>query len=187
MNKKQKNILILNGSPRKKGNTAVLVEMLEKAVQKHQVKHYDLYTMKIKGCSHCDACKKVADQPGCIIQDDFNVVLDEMLRADVIVIASPIYCWSFSGCVGSALDRFYAYVKKDYRLILEGKKIVGVFTSGGDHFEGMELCVAALKAISNFLNSTYIGSLVAANCSTPTELRQRKNLAVDAKTLAAEF
>jgi multimeric flavodoxin WrbA len=187
MSKKQKNILVLNGSPRKKGNTAFLVEMLENASQKHRIKHYDLYGMKIIGCTHCDACKKVAKRPGCILQDDFNGVLDEILSADVIVIASPVYCWSFSGCVSSALDRFYAYVKKDYRLILEGKKIVGVFTSGGDQFEGMELCVAGLKAISGFLNSTYIGSLVAANCSTPNELRQRKNLVVDAKALVAKF
>jgi len=136
-----KHILILNGSPRPNGNTATLINWLKNALQNGEliVSQHDLYPLNFKGCKHCDACKKISENPACILQDDFTPILENIVAANIIVIASPIYCWSFSGCMSTALDRFYCLFKQNSPCLFAGKKFVGLFTAGGDYFDGMEL------------------------------------------------
>ena len=169
--------VILAGSPRKKGNTSVLIDWLEDALRKEnwEIKKHDLYGMSIRGCSACQACKRVIDQPGCYIKDDFTSVLDQIAHAELVVIASPVYCWSVSGCESAALDRFYCFFKNDKSLI-EGKKIVGVFTGGGTAFDGIDLCVEMLKRLCEFGKADYAGSLTAANATSPENMFKREDL-----------
>ena len=179
-----KSAVILAGSPRKKGNTSVLVDWLEEAL-KHEawdIKKHDLYSMNIKGCSACQACKRVIDQPGCAIKDDFSPVLDQIAKAELIVIASPVYCWSVTGCESAAMDRFYAFFKNDKSLI-EGKKMMGIFTGGGTVFDGVDLCVEMVKRLCEFGKADYAGSLVAGNATTPENMFKREDL----KQAAAEL
>ncbi len=140
-----------------------------------QVEQHDLYKMDFRGCAHCDMCKKVIDKPGCILNDDFNSVLQELSDADLIVIASPVYCWSVTGSTSSALDRFYALFKNNVSLI-KGKKLLGMFTSAGDAFEGMDLCVSMLKQLCKFGGAKYLDTVVAISCTTQEELLTRAEL-----------
>lgn len=174
----KKSVTILNGSPRKQGNTAVLIHWLKESLaeQKWDVVEYDLYGMNFRGCMHCDRCR-VGEVivHGCVMKDDFEVVLDQLIDADLIVIASPVYCWSVSGCMSAALDRFYAFFKEEGSLI-KGKKIVGLFTAGSDEFDGIDLNVEMLKRVSDFGQAIYEGTICATFCSTPEELRARNEL-----------
>jgi multimeric flavodoxin WrbA len=181
---KKLNLVVLNGSPRRNGNTATVLGWLEKALQKRniQITHYDLYPMQIKGCAHCDACKKNKTAPACVIKDDLPKILDAIIAADGIIIASPIYCWTFSACIAAVLNRFYALFKRGTSLI-HGKKMAGVFTAGGDHFDGMELCVAGLKRIAEHAGVEYLGTLSAIECDDTEKLRQDQAL----QKMAAEF
>jgi multimeric flavodoxin WrbA len=184
----QKNVVILNGSPRKNGNTNVLAKFLEEALQQAgwNKQYYHLPEMQFKGCIHCDACKKNDTQPGCILNDDLKPVLDHIAAADAIILVSPVHCWSVSGSLSTALDRFYSFFKKGTSLI-KGKKIIGVFTAGGDPFEGMDLCVEMTKRLCDFGSAKYIGSLTAAHCTTTDELHTRTELKTAAQKLIGQL
>lgn len=176
-----KKAVILNGSPRRHGNTAALLEQLEKALHSNswQTARHNLYTLNFKGCSHCDACQKVLDKPGCILNDDLKEILDAIadIETKLIVIASPIYCWSVSGCASAALDRFYALMKGgSEKSLIAGKKIIGAFTSGGSVFDGMDLCASMLRQLCAFGGTEFAGVIAAPHCTTPQELLTRRTL-----------
>ena len=186
-----KNVLILNGSPRKNGNTEVLVNWLEEGLNQinYKFKRYDLYTMQFKGCSHCNACRKIIDRHGCVLQDDAKGVLDAITQANVFVMASPIYCLSFSGCMSALHDRMYCLFKNEIgaKSLLTDKKILGVFTGAGDAFSGMQYCDAALKEICLYGKADYLDTIGAAKCTTPEELRLRSDLQREIIELIAKF
>jgi len=175
-----KSVLILNGSPRENGNTAVLINWLEEALRQQNCafSRYDLYHLNIKGCSHCNVCKRILNQPGCIIHDDATEILKAITQATVIVMASPIYCWSFSGCMSSLHDRMYCLFKNEIggKCLFAGKKMLGMFSSAGDAFSGMQYCDAALKEICLYGGANYIGTIAATKCDTPDNLLLRKEL-----------
>jgi multimeric flavodoxin WrbA len=177
-------IVVLNGSPRKQGNTVQALHFLEKELSpRAQIQRHDLYAMKYRGCSHCDGCKKNKALPGCKLKDELQKPLADILQAEGIVVASPVYCWSVSGCLSAALDRFYCLFREEQSL-LQGKKIASVFTAGGDAFDGMELCVEMMKKLSLFGGASYVGTLTAASCTSPEEIARRRDLKKAAQQLA---
>ena len=85
------NILILSGSPRKGGNTDLLVEAFVKgASQKHHVEVVSVRDYKVNPCMGCNACFKNKDNT-CAQKDDMPLVYEKMSQADMLVIASPVY------------------------------------------------------------------------------------------------
>ena len=109
-----KHILIITGSPRKKGNTSMLVEAFAKGAQivGHTVTVFDAAAAQILPCKACDACWKQGAP--CIFQDDFNAVLAPKLdAADVVVFASPLYWFTFSAQLKLAIDKIYSYLSAE--------------------------------------------------------------------------
>ncbi len=126
-------IVVLNGSPRKDGNTAAL---LKKATEDHaevDLKYFDLVDMKIKPCISCMYCKT---HPLCSIKDDMNKIYKAVEDADVIVLGSPIYMGAETAWLKGAIDRMYAFLAQNptgpgYQTKLTaGKKAVTIFTCG---------------------------------------------------------
>ena len=180
--------LVLFGSPRARGNTAVVTAWFEAALKRRgfAVERHDLYRMAFAGCAHCDHCKEHEDRPACALKDAFTPVLDRLVAADVIVLASPVYCWSVSACTKAALDRFYSLFK-DGKSLMEGKKVVGLFTSGGDAFDGMDLCVEMLRRIVEYGKAEYVGTVSAAECGDTPEVRKMATVKRAAEKLASEL
>lgn len=175
---KSKTAVILDGSTKHNGNTSILADWLQEALQKNNWKTltHHLYTLNFKGCIHCDCCKKVEDKHGCILKDDLDNVLNSLHDVELIIIVSPVYCWSTSGCMSTALDRFYAFLKEKHESLIAEKKILGAFTCGGNAFDGMDLCVSMLKQICQCFNSKYVGTIAATDCTTPDEFLTRHDL-----------
>ena len=74
------NILTILGSPRKKGNTAGALEMVEQELSdRHQVDRLVITSVTVNGCLGCEACRKVADRPGCVQKDDAVAVFERMV------------------------------------------------------------------------------------------------------------
>lgn len=103
------NVIVINASPRKKGNTAELCKnVVEGARDKGaDVKYIDLYTYDFKGCMSCFAChlKKNSENPLCFWKDGLKEVLELCLDADAIVIGSPIYYGSITSYAQAFLER----------------------------------------------------------------------------------
>lgn len=130
------NILVLNGSPRPKGNTKQMVDAFrEGAISAgHTVEVVDVCKMKIGGCLACEYCH-TKGAGACIQKDDMQEVYKLLENAEMLVIASPIYYHGISGQLKCVIDRFYAaaYLVGPSRLI----KAAMILSSGDpDMYEG---------------------------------------------------
>lgn len=103
MNKK---VLILSGSPRKGGNSDVLCDQFAKGALEsgNEVEKIRVADKHIGYCRACYACKTGA----CVLKDDMAEVLQKMIDADVLVLASPVYFYSIDAQLKAVIDRTVA-------------------------------------------------------------------------------
>lgn len=103
-----KKVLILSGSPRKGGNSDLLCDEFMKGAQEsgNQVEKIFLRSKKVMPCNACYYCKDHDGQ--CAIRDDMGEILDKMQKADVIVMASPVYFYSIDAQMKAVIDRCVA-------------------------------------------------------------------------------
>ena len=104
-------IIGICGSPRKNGNSAEMLEAALKgaAEQGAQVRRVDLFDLNYSGCMSCFACKKLGGESfgRCALRDDLTAVLDEVLSADAVIIAMPLYFGEAPGAVRNFLERLW--------------------------------------------------------------------------------
>ena len=129
------NVLILMGSPRLQGNTAELCRPLIEELEAGgaSVSYVTLEDKDIAPCRGCYACQNVGGEYGCVQKDDMYAVVDEILRADLIVLATPIYAWYCTAQMKNVLDRHYG-LNKFYGSaegsLWAGKKVAILATHG---------------------------------------------------------
>ncbi len=100
-------IIGILGSSRKGGNTEVLLDMALQEAQEMGISTSRI-TLRDKVIAPCDGCMGCTRTGECVIRDDMQEVCKEILEADGIIWASPVYFWSMSGITKNALDRTYA-------------------------------------------------------------------------------
>ncbi len=102
-------VLAINGSPRKKWNTAMMLEKaLEGAASKGaETELIHLYDLTFTGCTSCFACKKKGGKSygKCAVKDDLKSVLEKVENSDAIILGSPIYFGNTSGEMRSFMER----------------------------------------------------------------------------------
>lgn len=126
------NILVLNGSPRANGNTAAMVKAFVEGAGEngHAITVVDVCKKKIAGCLACEYCH-TKGKGQCIQKDDMQEVYPVLDKAEMIVLASPIYYHSFTGQLQCAINRIYA-LDKPRNL----KKAALFLSSGSDDVYG---------------------------------------------------
>jgi multimeric flavodoxin WrbA len=122
------NILILSGSPRKGGNTDLLVEAFVKgALQKHHVEVMSVRDHKISPCMGCNACF-VSKENTCAQKDDMTIIYEKMAHADMLVIASPVYFYGLSAQLKAVIDRFHNPIRDTFRIKKMALLLIGAAT-----------------------------------------------------------
>lgn len=122
-------LLAVNGSPRKRWNTAMLLEHAMKGAQSvgAETELVQLYDLEYKGCRSCFACKRIGGSSygHCAATDDLAPVLKAAESADAILVGSPIYYGITTGETRSFLERlmFPCSVYDPGRSTLFGRKI----------------------------------------------------------------
>ena len=104
-----KKVLVVLGSPRKSGNSATLAQNAIAAAEAEgaEVEKFYLHELDIKPCNACEVCRE-GDELDCNIDDDMKILYPKLREADSIVIASPIYWFTFSAQTKLFMDRCYA-------------------------------------------------------------------------------
>lgn len=103
-----KHVLIVKGSPRKHGNTSTLADAFGQGARErgHSVTEIVLKDKQIGDCLGCGACQR----PGgsCVQKDDMAEIYEEMKKADVICLASPVYFYTWTSLMKRMIDRTFA-------------------------------------------------------------------------------
>lgn len=159
-------VLGIFGSPRKEGNTDLLLEEALKGAEKEgaEVTRLRLRDYKITPCLECHGCDSTGQ---CVVLDDMQKIYPLLLEADVVLFASPIFFYSISAWAKALVDRSQALWARKYRLKdpslgKEAKRRKGFFisvgaTKGQKLFEGAILTV---KYFFDVINAEYAGDLL---------------------------
>jgi multimeric flavodoxin WrbA len=100
-------ILGIMGSPRKGGNTEILLDgALEKA-RENGVSTFKI-SLRTKKIVPCNGCLKCTLTGKCVIKDDMQEVYEKMLESDGIILATPVYFWSMTSLTKITMDRTYS-------------------------------------------------------------------------------
>ncbi|MBS6560917.1 MAG: flavodoxin family protein [Clostridiales bacterium] len=99
-------VLLINGSPRKEGNTYLALREMEKIFEQEQVES-EIIHIGNKPFRGCIACRICAQKGKCVFDDCVNEIAPKFQEADGIVIGSPVYYASANGTLVSFLDRLF--------------------------------------------------------------------------------
>lgn len=106
-------VCIINGSPRRNGNTAELLKPFRERLLQLGAEIDDIFLKdyKVRPCLGCYACQNVSGEYGCVQKDDAEAVLMRAGEADLLVLATPIYSWYCTAEMKALMDRHYALNK----------------------------------------------------------------------------
>ena len=154
------NILILSGSPRKGGNTDLLVEAFVKgASQKHNVEIVSVHDYKVNPCMGCNACFK-SENNTCVQKDDMQHIYEKAAIADMLVIASPVYFYGLSAQLKSVIDRFHNPIRDTFHINKMALLLVGAATLP----ELFDSILTEYNLCLNFFKLEDAGMVLARGC-----------------------
>lgn len=160
------NVLILMGSLRKNGNTRQLLELFTETLEARgaETETVWLYDRDIRPCTACRTCQRDWNAFGCRQRDDVQDLFDRVLRADLLVLATPIYSWYCTPPMKALLDRLVYGMNKYYGeekgpSLWAGKKLALLCTCGYPPEKGTDLWEAGMKRYCKHSRLTYLGML----------------------------
>jgi len=123
-------VVAFNGSPRKNGNTALLIETVLERLRDADIEteHVQLAGTRLAGCIACMKCREHRDGACAVKADALNVCLEKMLAADGIIIGSPVYFADITANTKALLERA-GFVARGNKMALRRKVGAGVLAA----------------------------------------------------------
>lgn len=157
---------ILMASPRKQGNTAALTKVLCSELDRlgEEFTYHYLYDMDITGCIACRKCQSDWSGFNCFRKDDMQQIAEDILEADVILFATPIYSWYATPPLKAVMDRLVYGMNKYYGeskgpAIWAGKRLAAITTCGYPQIKGSDLFEEGLRRYCKHSNLEFAGML----------------------------
>lgn len=137
-----KNVLIVSSSPRRGGNSDLLCDQFLAGAQAagHQAEKVFLRDCKINYCQGCGVCNNTHC---CVQKDDMAALLDKMLQADVIVLATPVYFYSMDGQLKTFIDRTVPRYTQ-----ISGKDFYFILSAADENRANMNRTLEALRGFT---------------------------------------
>lgn len=187
---KANKVLVLLGSPRKKGNTAVLADRIAKGAEEAGAEVESIYLngLKISTCQACYVCQR-PDAKKCAVDDDMQTLFPKLIEADAWVFATPVYWFSFTAQTKLLFDRLFALraygsEKNPFR----GKRIAVAMTYGGaDAFSSG--CINALRTFQDAFkyNRSELVGMVYGSAGPGNEIESNATLLEQAEQLGRKL
>lgn len=119
------NIVVLLGSERKNGNTDLLVNAFVEGAEIHNtVEVVSVADYKVNPCIGCNSCFK-RENNECFQKDDMRMVYEKLQKADVVVIASPVYFYGISAQLKAIIDRLHTPMRNRFNIKSTALLLVG--------------------------------------------------------------
>ena len=165
-----KNVLVLTGSPRKGGNSDLLADAFVTGAERagHTVTKYATADKTINGCKACNAC--FSKGQACVFQDDFNELVQFVEEADVLVLATPLYWFTFPVQLKAAIDKFYSFMVADRKPKIEQSILM---VCGEDDREcGFDGIVRTYELMVEYLEWKDTGRIIVTNVNDKGDIRK---------------
>ncbi len=142
------NVLVISSSPRAHGNSDLLCDAFAEGARAagHTVELYRLREHRINPCVACYACMK--NDGRCCQKDDMNALMEKLLAADVLCLASPVYFYSICAQLKAVIDRCLPKYK-----VLTGKKFYFIL-SAADEREAILRAAEPLRGFADCLEGS---------------------------------
>ena len=167
-----KKVVIISTSLRANSNSDALALRFAEGARAagHEVEYITLRGKQIAFCLGCLACQKVGS---CVIKDDALAIAEQVLCADVVVYATPIYYYEMAGQMKTLLDRMNSIYPKDYKF----RDVYMLSTAAEDEEYVPERALAGLTGwIDCFEQATLKGSLFCGGVDNPGDIKDNDKL-----------
>jgi len=127
-------VLGIVGSPRKNGNTEILVKEALESARKlgAEIEMINITGLNITPCDGCESCDTTGK---CKIEDDMQVIYTKLLQSDGIIFGSPVYYWGVTAQMKAIIDRTFVFRKtRQLRNKVAGAVIVARYTGASSAF-----------------------------------------------------
>lgn len=163
-------IIILQGSPNKKGSTAMLSEEFTRGAEEagHNIERIDIVEKKINPCIGCVAC---GYEGPCVQKDENEEVRVKILGADMVVFATPLYYYGMTAQLKIVIDRFCAYNSSINRKHMKSVLLAVAWNSDDWTFNALE---SHYQTLVNYLNLENQGMVLGRGCGSPVMTRRSR-------------
>jgi len=189
-----KRVAFIHGSPRKKGNTLALAwetmaELNGLGIETDIIDAPRLET-KYPGCIACYKCQ-TSSEYGCHVDDGLAKAVTSLLQFDAVVMAAPVYWFSFPAQAKMFVDRMFSLIKfdADHRIIspLLGKPLGLLATAGGVVEDNMEMLEKLWEIPARRLGSPFVSCLFPQCHYEPGKAASNPELAAKARAFGREL
>lgn len=153
-----KKVLILSGSPRKGGNSDLLCDefMRGAAETGNEVEKIRVAAKKVAPCSGCYYCTK--NNGKCVHKDDMAEILQKMIDADVLVLASPVYFYSINAQLKAVIDRTVARW-----LEVKNKEFYYIATMADESVSSADTTIACFRGYADCVEGAVEKGIIIGN------------------------
>lgn len=165
----KKNVVILSASPRRNGNSDILCDEFMKGATEagHDVEKIFLVDKNIKYCTGCGVCNTTHE---CVQKDDMKEILVKLLKADVIVMASPVYFYTINAQMKTLIDRIVPQYTS-----LSNKEFYFIITAAETNLNMMERSIECFRGLLDCLeNPTEKGVIYGVGAWQKGEIKGTK-------------
>ncbi len=182
-------VLAIVGSPRKAGNTDIMVEQVLEGAEECGAEARKIYLneLKVGCCQACGHCSTAKPWDGCAMKDDMIAVHEALKWCDAFVIGTPIHFFGPSSQTHVFIDRLYCLIRSDQdgdRHALRGKRLGLVIAFGGtDPFSsGASNAYAIFRDIAHFFGIKLVG-VVYGSAMDWGEITEKETVLDEAREL----
>lgn len=170
-----KNIVVLNGSPRKNGYTSALVKAFTEGAQSagNTVTEFYLSGMDIHCCKGCFGGHSDRDCP-CVQRDDMDRIYPAVKDCQVIILATPLYYWTMSGQIRTTIDRLFALEEGGSNLLRGHDRACALLMAAEGH--GFEDVVTYFDHLMEHLKWKNLGHVLAGGADEICDIPGRSEL-----------
>lgn len=192
-----KKVLGIGGSPRKGGNSDILMKRILKGVKDADVvtEEVQLRDYQFQGCIGCERCRKTKQCTG--LQDGMQLIYPKIREADGMVVVTPVYCYNMTAIMKSFIDRLYPFYNFSNerpgpwhsQLADHGRKaIIAVVCEQASHKEGgMDLTLETMNRNIEALGYEVVSELPVLGIYHKAKVREYPQVLEQAESLGRQL
>lgn len=167
------NVIVLTGSMRKDGNTDLLAQAFaEGAKEKNTVEIISVADIQVNPCTGCNACFKTEGNC-CVQEDDMAEIYEKLKKADLLVIASPVYFYGISAQLKAVIDRLHTPMRNSFCI----KKLALILVGAAELPQLFDAIKLQYQLILDFFRLEDAGMVLVRGAKDKGDVRNGNGLA----------